>query len=119
MVNFIKKFKRAFVGFREVLWPEPSIKIELAVGILVLVVAWLLRVSQGEFLTLLVTAAAVILVEGLNTVLERTVDLVEPRYHQSIRELKDALAGLVMMSIIIAAVIGAIIFLPHLKLLIF
>lgn len=115
MVNFIKKFKRAFAGFHQVLWPELSIKTELAVGVLVLAVAWRLRASQGEFLVLLVTTAAVILVEGLNTVLERTVDLVEPRYHESIRELKDALAGLVMMAIIIAAVIGALIFWPHLK----
>lgn len=119
MVNFIKKFKRAFVGFQEVLWPEASIKIEVVATVLVLAVAWGLRVSQGEFLILLAAAAAVILVEGLNTILERTVDLVEPRYHQSIRELKDALAGLVMMAIIIAVAIGVAVFWPHLRSLLF
>lgn len=115
MPNLLKKFKRAFVGVYQVLWPELSVKIEIIAGLVILLLAWLLPVSRFEFLGLLVTVFAILLVEALNTVVERMIDLVEPRYHETVRQLKDVLAGLVLVAIVIAILIGVVIFWPYLK----
>lgn len=115
MPNLAKKFKRAFVGVHQVLWPELSIKIELAVGLVILALAYFLPVSRFEFLGLLITVFGILLVEALNTVVERMIDLVEPRYHDTVRQLKDVLAGLVLLAIAIAILVGLAIFWPYLK----
>lgn len=115
MPNLLKKFKRAFVGVHQVLWPELSVKIELAVGLAILALAYFLPVSRFEFLGLVITVFGILLVEALNTVVERMIDLVEPRYHDTVRQLKDVLAGLVLLAIAIALLIGLIIFWPYLK----
>lgn len=113
-MNLVKKFKRAVSGLAE-LTTEWSVKIEVAVGLAVFGLAWLLEVTRFEWLVLLAVILAVILLEGFNTVLEKIIDLSEPRYREAVRQIKDALAGLVLIAAVGAALIGLIIFWPYLR----
>lgn len=113
-MNIIKKFKRAVRGLGE-LGQELSVKIAIIIGGAVFGLAWLLEVTRFEWLTLLAAIAAIVILEGFNTVLERLIDLAEPRYHEAVRQIKDALAGLVLIAAVGAAVIGLIIFWPYLR----
>lgn len=112
-MSLAKKFKRAGRGLAE-LAGELSIKIEIGAVLVVGLLAWRLGVSRLEWLWLLTAMAAVIILEGLNTVVERLIDLAEPRYHEAVRQLKDALAGVVLLAALWAAAIGASIFWPYL-----
>ena len=58
---------------------------------------------------------SIIILEGVNTVLERIIDLVEPRYKDMVGEIKDALAGLVMLASVGAVLIGLLIFWPYIQ----
>ena len=54
------------------------------------------------------------ILEVLNAVVERLADLVKPRLHPILHDVKDMMAGAVLLSAIGAAVIGIFIFLPRL-----
>jgi diacylglycerol kinase len=65
---------------------------------------------------LLVLAAGLVLVaEAVNTAIEIDIDLTSPTYHPYARDTKDVAAGAVLTAAFAAAVIGLIIFLPHLS----
>lgn len=113
-MNIIKKFKRAVSGLSE-LTAELSVKTEVAAGLAVLGLAGWAGVRRSEWLALVGVISAIIILEGLNTVLEKIIDLSEPRYHEAVRQIKDALAGLVLIAVAGAAVIGLVIFWPYLK----
>ncbi|MAG28751.1 diacylglycerol kinase [bacterium] len=112
-IPFIKRFKRAIIGFFSVVTSETNIRFMSVVGVIVLAVAWWFKVSRIELIVLLVIVFSVLILEGINTILERVIDLVEPRYKEVVREIKDGLAGLVLLASIGAAVVGIIIFWPY------
>lgn len=53
--------------------------------------------------------------EALNTAIEKLSDIVSPEKDDRIRIVKDISAGAVLISSIVAVVIGLIIFIPHLR----
>lgn len=108
-----RKFKRAITGFLQMAGNELSLKIEIFCAALVIGAAYYFKVERFEFLFLLLAVFGVIILEGLNTVLERVVDLVQPRYHEAVKEVKDALAAVVLLSVLVAAIIGLSIFWPY------
>ena len=113
-MNITRKFRRASSGLRRVLTTEGSIRIQLGIAVVVLTAAGWLGLRRIEFIVLLLVVFSVLVLEGINTILERVIDLVEPRYREVVREIKDALAGLVLLAALGAVVIGAYIFWPHL-----
>ena len=113
-MRVVKKISRALSGLGRMLDSELSLKIEVWCGLAVLAAAAWLAVSRFEFLFLLAAVFGVIILEGINTALERVVDLAAPRYHEAAKEIKDALAAVVMLAALGAAIVGAIIFWPYL-----
>ena len=111
--NMITKIKRAITGFFSVITSETSIRSMAIIGIVVIALSWWLSISRIEFIVVLVIVFSIITLEGINTILERVIDLVEPRYKEVVRDLKDGLAGLVLLASIGAAIIGIIIFWPY------
>ena len=84
------------------------------IGIAVIGCALWLKITRIELIVVLVIVFSIITLEGINTILERVIDLVEPRYKIAVREIKDGLAGLVLLSSIAAALVGMFIFWPYL-----
>lgn len=113
-MRVIKKFIRAVSGFSRLLSAELSLRIEVLAGLLVLAAAVFFRVTRFEFLFLAGAVFGIIILEGINTVLERVVDLLEPRYHEAVKEIKDALAAMVLLAVAAAVIVGAVIFWPYL-----
>lgn len=64
-----------------------------------------------EMMVLLFTISLVLVAEMFNSAIEATVDLVQPSYHPLARFAKDIAAGAVMITTIIALVIGSLILL--------
>ena len=54
----------------------------------------------------------VIIAEAFNTAIEIDIDLTSPEYHPYARDTKDVAAAAVSLSVIMAGIIGLIIFLP-------
>ena len=66
--------------------------------------------DKAEWAVLLLTCAAVLSLEAVNTALERLCDKVSPEKDELIRKSKDISAGAVLISAIFAAVIGVLFF---------
>ena len=73
---------------------------------------FLLKISSLEWAILTFAIGLVIVAEALNTAFEIDIDLTSPNYHPYARDTKDVAAGAVALSVIIAGIIGLIIFLP-------
>ena len=73
-----------------------------------------LRISPHEWLWILLAITLVWIAEAFNTALEFLADLVSPEFHPQVKQAKDIAAGAVLIAATGAALIGLIIFLPHL-----
>jgi diacylglycerol kinase len=108
----IKSFGYAFRGIKTVFATEANMKIHLVIAILVVICGFFFRISVTEWLLCLLCFGLVLSLEMINTAIEKTIDLVSPEYHSLAEKAKDAAAGAVLISAIIAAIVGLIIFIP-------
>lgn len=104
--KFLKSFQRAIRGFRVVWRDEQSFRIEIIAAAGVLCVASLLHVSLFDFFILCALVAGVIILEIMNSVIERCIDLIKPRLHEHVGMIKDMMASAVLLMAIIAAIVG-------------
>lgn len=111
--KFIAGFGYAFAGLWYALRTQRNARVHLAMAILVTLAGVLLHVSPVEFAILYVAIAGVFIAEMFNTVCEICVDLAKPDYHPLAKIAKDVAAGAVLLSAMLAVVIGVFIFGPH------
>jgi diacylglycerol kinase len=71
-----------------------------------------LKVSNLEWIALVFSIGFVIITEVFNTAIEIDIDLTSPDYHPFARDTKDVAAAAVVLSILTAAIVGLIVFLP-------
>lgn len=108
-------FKVAFEGIWHALTTQPNFQIQLIIGILVILSAFLLNFRQWEWLILILTIALVLVAELLNTVIEVVVDLaVKEELLPEAKIAKDVAAAAVLLLSATSVVVGLILFLPHL-----
>ncbi|MEA1963297.1 MAG: diacylglycerol kinase family protein, partial [Patescibacteria group bacterium] len=116
MINFkrlIKSFKYAFKGLRKTFKEEQNLKIQAIAACAVLVFAVYFNITRTEWMFLIFVIGLVILMEIANSAVERVTDVLKPRIHDYVKEIKDITAAGVMVASFIALIIGAIIFLPY------
>lgn len=105
--------KYAARGIWHVLHTEQNAQIHLAATVVVITLAVVLQIGAPDFAILLLAIGFVVASEILNTVIEDFLDIIHPEHHPAIRRIKDALAGAVLLSAIIALAVGVVIFLPY------
>jgi diacylglycerol kinase (ATP) len=74
----------------------------------------LIRISLLEWCAIVVAIAIVWTAEALNTAFELLCDVASPEFHPLVQKGKDVAAGAVLLSAVGAAVIGLLVFGPHL-----
>lgn len=109
MKTFFRSFYFAFRGVLASFRGQRNIKIELAAGVLVTAWSLVIRVSVLEFAVILFLCFFVIILEMLNTAVENTIDQLSPRYNRRYGEVKDILAGAVLLASILSVIIGLLI----------
>lgn len=107
-----KSFGYAFRGIWAVIARERNIRIHLTFMALVILAGVILKISLTEWFVCMIFFALVISLELVNTAIEACVDLVTEERKPLARLAKDAAAGAVLVSAILAAITGLIIFLP-------
>jgi diacylglycerol kinase len=111
--RFLLGFKYAFRGLWHALRTQRNVRVHLAAALVVTIAGILLHISAVEFAMLYVAIAGVFIAEMFNTVIEICVDLASPEYHPLARTAKDVAAGAVLLSAILAVVIGVFVLGPH------
>lgn len=87
-------------------------------AILAIYLGFVLRINNIEWVMIIFAMGLVIVTEALNTAFEIDIDLTSPNYHPYARDTKDVAAGAVLISVLVAGIIGLIIFLPKIVILI-
>lgn len=101
-------------GILTVAATERNFRVHLVAMVAVIAAGVWLQVSALEWVALILAMALVLVLEIVNTVTERVIDLVKPRMHPVVHDIKDMMAGSVLVSALAAATIGAIILFPKL-----
>jgi len=112
--KFIAGFGYAFHGLWYALRTQRNARVHLGIAVVVTIAGILLRISAIEFAILYLAITGVFIAEMFNTVCELCVDLAQPEYHPLARVAKDVAAGAVLLSAILAVVIGIFVLGPHL-----
>ncbi len=110
MVNFIKSFWFATRGIIWVLRTERNFKVQLACGIIAIVLGIILKISPIEFAIIISISALVLSLELANTAVEKYLDKYHPEHDHTIGLVKDIMAGAVLLASTGAIAIGAIIY---------
>lgn len=111
--NPLNSFKYAFRGLR-VLWGQNNFRIHVLTSLLVLLFSFLLKISQTDFIILLLCISMVLVTEALNTAIEKICDFIQPNIDPKIAFIKDVSAAAVLISAIVSAIIGVMIFWKYL-----
>ena len=111
--RFISSLKHAFRGVYVVFRDENNFRIQVGMTVLILCAATLLHVRVWEYILLILLCASVLILELFNSVIERIADGLKPRLQPIVRDIKDLMAGAVLLTATTAAVVGVIIFLPY------
>ena len=82
--------------------------------IVVIAASFFFQLSGAEWCWIILAVAIVWTAEALNTAFEFLVDVASPEFHPTVRDAKDVAAGAVLVTAIASAIIGAVIFGPHL-----
>jgi len=79
---------------------------------LVVYLGVLLKISQTEWMILVLVIGFILVTETLNTAMEIDMDLTSPNYHPYARDTKDVAAAAVTLAVLTACIIGMLIFFP-------
>lgn len=112
--RLFKSFIYAWRGLFKIFKEEQNLRLQTVAAVLVVVVAYFFRVSRAEWMMLILAVSAVILMEIINSVVERVADALKPQIDHYAKEIKDIAAAAVMVASLAAVVIGVIIFYPYL-----
>ncbi len=112
--SFFRSVAHALRGLAVTFRSGRNFRVQVLAAVLVLCAALLLDVRIWEFILLLLLSTAVLVLELFNSVIERMADGLAPRLQPIVRDIKDLMAGAVLLSSIVSAAIGLLIFLPYL-----
>jgi len=116
MVKFkrlLKSFKYAFRGIGKLLKKEQNFRVHLIFGAIAVILGVYFQLQRWEWVVIVLMIALVFTMEILNTVFERLTDMLKPRVHQYVAEIKDVMSAAVLIAAITSIIIGLIIFTPY------
>lgn len=106
----IESFKYAQQGIKDAIKSEPNLSVHLFVAIIVLIFAYFFNFNTIEFVALTITIFSVIILELINTIVEKLVDMYSTKISEEARQIKDISAAVVLLSAISALIIGILLF---------
>lgn len=112
--GFWKSFVHAVRGIVRTAEEEQSFRLQMLAAAIVfglMIVMPTLQIWERVTLTLMV--GAVLVLEIINSIFERLADAVEPRVSPMVKEIKDMMAGAVLLTAIASVFVGYLIFWPH------
>lgn len=104
--------KYAINGLLVIIKEERNFRIHLCFALFAIIMSLFLRINNIEWLIVILTIHLVLLMELINSVIERIIDYIKPDIHPMAKKIKDIGAATVLFAAIMSIIIGTIIFLP-------
>jgi len=111
--KFLKSLKHALRGLEYMIIRERNFRIEMAVGVMIFILAFWLGMDKWELVSISFVVFGILILEAINTLVERLINIFNPRVHPYAKMLKDVTASIVLLGSIGAMVIGSLIFWPY------
>lgn len=108
----LRSFKYAYRGLSVLIREEHNTRIHLVVAAVVVIAGFVFKITAFEWIAVVFASGFVITLEILNTAIEDICDFISPEKHEMIKRIKDLSAAGVLVSAIIAVIIGLIVFVP-------
>ncbi len=109
-----RSFSHAIRGFRCV-FKEQNFKIQIAFAVIVIFFILFFGLKIWETVALVMMITLVLVLEIINSIFERIVDILEPRVHPYAKTIKDMMAAAVFIASLGAAFVGVVIFWSYLE----
>lgn len=110
--SIFESFSFAFQGIATEFKKGRNFRIQLLLGFIASVLAYLLKFTTDEWAILVVTISAVLILELINTSIEEIVNVVSPQIRPEAKIAKDVAAASVLIASIASVLIAAFLFLP-------
>ena len=110
----LKSLSHALRGVDHVVRTQPNARLHLLAAVLVCAAGAYFGLGRAEWLWISVAITLVWSAEAFNTALELLADVLHPARHAGIGRAKDVAAAAVLIAALGAAVIGLLVFVPHL-----
>lgn len=110
--KFLKGFVYAFNGVSYTFATQINFKIHTMIAAGAGLAGWYAGLSIAEWLWIITAVTLVIVIELLNTAVEILVDKISPEYDRMAGIIKDVSAAAVLLTAMLAFVIGLAIFIP-------
>lgn len=110
----LKSFRFAAQGIAYLMRTQPNFLVHCLAAALVVAFAVVLGTPPAETAVLVLTIGTVLVCEAFNTALEAVVDLASPAHHELAGIAKDVAAGGVLISAVVASIVGLLILGPRL-----
>jgi len=106
---FKKSVWFAVRGIAHALSEERNIKFQFAAAIIAILAAFFLNISRTNLMIVIMVCFIVIILELINTAFEKLIDKLHPKRDDEIGRVKDIMAGAVLLSVILAIIIGVLV----------
>ncbi len=110
--RFFKSFSYAFTGIKTACKTEQNFLFDAIFAVMTIILGFILKLSTIEFAIVLLAIGLVISLELINTSIEYTIDMAMPEIHPLAKAAKDISSGAVLISAVMALIVGLIIYLP-------
>lgn len=115
----LKRLKNSFVdavkGIKYVYISEQNFKIQIGCAVLAILTMFFLDIRTSEKIIVLLMIILILILELVNTVVEKFINLLKPRMELQAGIIKDIMAGAVFLASVGAVVVATIIFYPYIK----
>jgi len=110
-----RSFKDAYRGLIYTFRYEQNFRIEVIIAVLVLFATFYFPLSLGQRIVILVIVFSILILEIINSLLERLIDFLKPKIDRTAGIIKDMAAGALLLAVIASVIIGVMIFYPYIK----
>ena len=109
----LQSFRHAIRGAGTLIRTQPNTWLHALATVLIIVAGFTVRISNIEWALISLAIALVWMAEALNTAIEFLADEITEERRERIKKAKDVAAFGVLVSALVAATIGLIVFLPY------
>lgn len=111
--RLFKSFQYALRGLGQALRWEQALQIQVVISLIVIFLMFYFPTRRLEKVALILVIMGVLTLELINTIFERLSDVLKPRIHHYIKDIKDIMAAAVLIASLGALIIGLLILSPY------
>lgn len=115
IIRRLKGIIIAINGMFFLLKNEEAIKVQSFVFLIIIALGFYFEITSKEWIIHIILIGFILTTEALNTVAEKICDLINPKYDERIKLIKDISAGAVSFAVLSSLIILVIIYFPYIR----